>query len=134
MDEFVSEVSYFRCCRTFDGGLAPVELSRRNGRLAPRFNPSITGLPECVNDASESSEFRELLEEVCQNLNSIEQRTWLRLLDGRSILDIAVEDNVSRTAIYERIRGSSKGYGGMVAKNPYVAIWWRLRREEENGR
>jgi hypothetical protein len=39
----------------------------------------------------------------------------------------------SRTAIYERIRGNSKGHGGMIAKNLYVAIWWRTRQAREDG-
>jgi len=46
-------------------------------------------------------------------------------------LDIATAEGVSRNAVYERIRGSSKRHGGMAAKNPYVAIWWRLRQEKE---
>ncbi len=128
MDDFLSEVSYFRYCRKIDGTLEPVDVAKRNGRLVPRFHPSITE-PELQIDPEESPEYRELVEEVTQNLNSVERRTWLRLLDGVSILDIAAEDGVSRAAIYERIRGNSRGHAGMIAKNSYVAIWWRLKNK-----
>ena len=35
-------------------------------------------------------------------------------------------------AIYERIRGNSKGQGGMIRKNDYVHIWWRDQRNKNN--
>jgi hypothetical protein len=128
MEDFQSEVTYFRYCRKIDGSLEPVDVAKRNNRLVPRFHPSVIE-PELPADPEQSTEYRELVEEVSQNLNAIERRTWLRLLDGRSILDIAVEDGVSRAAIYERIRGNSRGHAGMIAKNGYVAIWWRLKNK-----
>ncbi|MGA2268777.1 MAG: hypothetical protein ABSH44_09940 [Bryobacteraceae bacterium] len=129
MDDFQSEVSYFRYCRKLDGTLEPVDVAKRNDRLVPRFHPSITEPPP-PSDPEDSDEYRELVEEVSQNLNPIERRTWLRLLDGRSVLDIAAEDGVSRAAIYERIRGSAKR-GGMIARNPYCLIWWNRRQGQE---
>ena len=51
-------------------------------------------------------------------------------LIGRRQVAAVPEEGVNRAAIYERIRGSSKGHGGMIAKNQYVAIWWRLRQEK----
>jgi DNA-directed RNA polymerase specialized sigma24 family protein len=122
------ETTYFRYCRKIDGSLEPVDVAKRNDRLVPRFHPSVLE-PDFQTEPDESPEYRELVEEVSQNLSPVERRTWLRLLDGMSILDIAAEDGVSRAAIYERIRGSSKGHGGMIAKNGYVAIWWRLRNK-----
>jgi len=130
MDDFQSEVSYFRYCRKIDGTLEPVDVAKRNDRLVPRFHPSVTE-PELQTDPEESSDYRELIEEVSQNLNALERRTWLRLLDGRSVLDIAAEDGVSRAAIYERIRGRSKSQGGMIGKNPYCLIWWCRRQQQE---
>ena len=128
MDDFESETTYFRYCRTVDGALVPVDVAKRNARLVPRFHPSITEPPP--NAPDESDEYRELVEEVSQNLTPVERRTWLRLLDGRSVLDIAAEDGVSRAAIYERIRGNPKR-GGMIARNPYCQIWWNRRQAPE---
>jgi len=123
-----SEVSFYRYCRGHDGKLVAVDVARQNGRVVPRFSPSITE-PALPHDEEESEEYRELVEEVCQNLNPTERRTWLQILDGRSLLDIAEEEGVSRAAIYERIRGNSKGQGGMIRKNDYCAIWWRLKNK-----
>jgi hypothetical protein len=63
------------------------------------------------------------------NLNSIEERTWRKLLNGQSISSIAQDEGVSRKAVYDRIQGNSKGHGGMIGKNFWVLLWWRLRRE-----
>lgn len=114
MDRYDSETSYFRYIRKHDGTQVPIDLARRNGRLVPRFDPSVTEPAPRTPDA-ESVEFKELVEEVSQNLTGTERRTWLRILDGRSILDIAEEDGVSRAAIYCRIRH-------MIENNPYCAI------------
>jgi hypothetical protein len=107
--------------RRIDGAIEPVSLIRRNRRPEIQFNPAIVEFP-LYTDAEESPEYNETLDEVCQHLNEIERRTWLRIIDNRSILDIAEEERVSRAAIYDRIRR-------MVEKNPYVAIWWRLRNK-----
>ena len=48
------------------------------------------------------SDLEELIFEICQNLTATERRTWLQLVDGVSILDVAAAEGVSRTAIYER--------------------------------
>jgi hypothetical protein len=125
-----NELLYFRYCRTLDGNLVPIDTAKQNGRLVPRFSP---GQFEPVADDGDD-ELDELIAEVCQDLTAIERRTWLQLIDGLTVLDIAAAEGVSRAAVYERIRGNSKGHGGMVAKNPYVAIWWRLRQEKEAGR
>ena len=122
MPDFSSadETSYFRRCRRLDGGIEEVDVARRNRRRVPRFHPSITEAPEA--QAEESAEYRELVDEVCENLNETERRTWLRIIDGRSILDVAEEEGVSRPAVYDRLRR-------MVKKNRYVAIWWRLKNK-----
>lgn len=114
MDQSDYETTYFRYVRKLDGSLEPVDLARRNGRLVPRFHPSVTE-PEGRSADAETSDFQELVEEVSQNLTETERRTWLRILDGRSILDIAEEDGVSRAAVYCRIHH-------MIAHNPYCAI------------
>jgi hypothetical protein len=123
------ETLHFRYCRDLDGRLVAIDVARQNGRLVPRFSPNQF---EPIQDDT-NSDLDELIFEICQNLTATERRTWLQLVDGVSILDVAAAEGVSRTAIYERIRGSSKGHGGMIAKNPYVAIWWRLRHGDEGG-
>jgi hypothetical protein len=116
------ETTYFRYVRTLDGRLESVDVGRRNGRLVPRIPREIT---EHGFNRAGNPDLRELLREVMYGLNRKERRTWLLLLLGNSILDIATRERVSRTAIYERIRGNSQGHGGMIRKNDYVAIWWR---------
>lgn len=130
-DDFQGETTYFRYCRAIDGSLVPVDVAKRNDRLIPRFHPSITEPPP-AGEPEESDDYRELVEEVSQNLTAVERQTWLRLLDGRSVFDIAAEDGVSRAAVYARIRGSVKG-GGMIARNPYCLIWWNRRQAVEGG-
>lgn len=120
VDDSTSEVNYFRYCRRLDGSLVPVDLARQGGRVVPRFDPSM--FEPQSDTGEESQEYRELVDEVTQNLNDTEHRTWLRILDGIPILEIAAEDGVSRAAIYDRIRR-------MVRKNDYVAIWWRLKNK-----
>ena len=131
MELEANETLLFHYCRTLDGKLLPVDVARRNGRLVPRFSPKDLE-PQCTSGEPDTQELDELIAEVTQGLTTTERRTWLKLVDGVSILDLAAEDGVSRAAIYERIRGNSKGHGGMVTKNPYVAIWWRLRQTGEN--
>jgi hypothetical protein len=121
MDASESEVHYFRYVRKVDGSLEPVDVARRNGRVVPRFHPSVLEPPE-TTDPEETPEYQELVSEISQNLNPTEKGTWLRLLDGASICDIASDARVSRAAIYDRIKR-------MVAKNDYVAIWWRLKNK-----
>ena len=125
MKETDADVLRYQTCRTFDGRSERVGIAKRNGHPMPLFDHSWThpAKPE------DSSDLAELIKELCYNLNVIERRTWLMLLDGRPVVEIAIEERVTRTAIYERIRGSSKGHGGMIAKNDYVALWWcqRLR-------
>jgi DNA-directed RNA polymerase specialized sigma24 family protein len=127
------DTARFRSARNLYGQAVNVETIRRNGRTAFHFAPEWATYTACSEAAFATGDLRELIEEVTQNLTSTERRTWLKLLEGRSILDIAVEEGVSRAAVYARIRGNSKRLGGMVAKNDYVAYWWKRRQEQESG-
>lgn len=119
----------FESCCSLDGHVHRVNLARRNKRPMAILGPEWI-LPNLEPSAeSHDSHLRELRDELCVNLNPVERRTWEQIIDGWSISDIARAERKSRTAVYERIRG--KGQGGMVAKNPYVALWWcqRLRKQ-----
>jgi hypothetical protein len=118
------ETTLFRYIRTLDGRLEPVDVARRNGKAVPQFPPST--IDPLANASADPSELDELVAEVTQNLTETERRTFLKILDSRSILDIAAEERVSRAAVYARIRS-------MVVKNDYVAIWWKRRQEQESG-
>ena len=68
------------------------------------------------------------------NLNQLESRTWRRILSGVSIAAIAADDGVSRQAVYARIQGDAKGRGGMISKNFWCLLWWRLRQRQTGTR
>jgi len=118
----LDETTYFRYVRTLDGRLEPIDVVLHNKRLVPRFSPTAAEPP-----SAEPSDFKRLVREVMYGLNRTERRTWLNLLLGLSIVEVACKEKVSRTAIYERLRGNSKGQGGMIRKNDYVRIWWERR-------
>src|SRR3989442_15433250 len=127
MNDELDEPTYFRYFRKHDGRLEAIDVARRNGRLVPRFSPQCT---EAEVPDSKDSSLKELVREVMYGLNRTERRTWRLLLLGNSILETAGHERVSRAAVYERIRGNSKGQGGMVKKNDYVPIWWGRRQKE----
>jgi len=132
MDREHDEILFFQQCRTLDGRIQRIEVGRRNGRATPLFTPDWALIDPVSASAEAERRARAIRKELSINLNRLERRTWNRLVNERSILEIAREEGVSRCAIYERIRGNSKGQGGMIAKNPYVALWWieRLRRQK----
>lgn len=113
----------FQAYRTFTGDVVTVGGVRRNGTLAlsclSHDPPPRTA--RCTAFAPLRAAFA--------HLTAIERRTWRRILEGRSISDIAREDSVSHAAIYARIRGRGHPTGGMVAKNPWVALWWARRSQ-----
>lgn len=119
-----NETTYFRYIRTLEGNLEPIDVVRQNGRCVPRFSPAtLSGSQD-----KPPSEFIPLYREIMYGLSRLERRTWLPLLFGRSVEEVAQSQGVSRAAIYARIRGNSKHQGGMIRKNDYVAIWWRTQR------
>lgn len=122
MKKKLDESTYFRYVRTLDGRLEPIDVVLHNKRLVPRFSPTAAEPP-----SAEPSDFKRLVREVMYGLNRTERRTWLNLLLGLSIVEVACKEKVSRAAIYERLRGNSKGQGGMIRKNDYVRIWWERR-------
>lgn len=106
---------------TLTGGTATAVVHRRNGRPAAWF-PEGWDTPTAAVDDHDA-----LMEVFMGNLTATERSTWSRILDGRSIPDIARDDGVSHAAIYARIRGRGQPWGGMVAKNEWVARWWARR-------
>jgi DNA-directed RNA polymerase specialized sigma24 family protein len=118
------ETTKFQRYRDITGQIEPVQMARRNGKPVPSFSPHLAE----PDPNPRSRELKELLRELMYGLNRKERRAWLLLLLGVPIIDIAQREGVSRSAIYERIRGNSKGQGGMIRKNDYVHIWWRDQR------
>ena len=114
-----------------NGTVRSVPIGKRSGYHVPMFAPGDFDPTGSRDDETHQLSFDELLEAVSGNLTPKERRTWHRILKGASICQVAREDGVSRAAVYERIRGNSKKGGGMVVKNPFVAIWW-IRRQEKN--
>lgn len=114
----------FQAYRTLDGSVRHTTRIRRNGYWTLQFDP------EPASDASADPDhpvFADVpTENLVRNLTATQRRTWLRILAGRSISDIAEEENRSREAIYERIRGKN-GDGGMAARNSWVCLWWAYR-------
>jgi hypothetical protein len=134
-EDFDFDVNYFHYARDHNGKLIPVSVVRRNKRAVPRFDPSITdpephseGDPAQPGGASQTS-FPWIDDpRYYVNLNEVESRTWRLILSATSISEIARIERVKRQAILCRIRGNSKGQGGMIAKNFWVILWWRMRR------
>jgi hypothetical protein len=121
------DILHFHCCRDFDGSIRPVDLYRRNGRLAVCVH-RVTSDAGPVDAEDPFIRHRTVL---AAGLTAIEERTWHRLVSGWSIDVIAAAEGVSRAAIYARIRGSH-GTGGMVHKNAWVAHWWQRRQRERS--
>jgi hypothetical protein len=113
----------FRRCRDLHGNILNVTVGKRNGKPAVFIRPSL-------EDPDPAPEPRGLIdqERLFVNLNPVERETWRKLLAAQSVASIAQEEGVSRNAIYARIKGNTQGQGGMIAKNYWVLLWWRLRR------
>jgi hypothetical protein len=126
------ETNYFRYVRGLNGELISIGVARHNGRLVPQFHPSITdretnsGSTESPNTQRDRAWTDE--DKYYINLNATERQTWRKILSAQSIASIAKDEGVSRAAIYSRIQGNSKGQGGMIGKNFWVLLWWRLRQ------
>ena len=123
MAEFESEAGYLQRYRRLDGSIERVSVGRRNGRLLALLPPSCTEPPDKEKPMAIFEQSR-----LYVNLNPLERDTWQKILKGQSIRDIAREEGVTRSAIYSRIAGNSKGQGGMVSKNFWVLLWWLLRQ------
>ena len=114
----------FQTCATIDGRPERIGVGRRNGHLTVLLSrdwaeggPRRTQSRLWVDDPK-----------YYVNLNTVEGRTWRRILSGSSINAIAADEGVSRAAIYARIQGNRQGHGGMIAKNYWCLLWWRLRQ------
>ncbi|HEV8059285.1 MAG TPA: hypothetical protein VGP68_05410 [Gemmataceae bacterium] len=118
------EILKFQACRDLRGSIQGVSVGRRNGRPAAFFSPTFG---EPAPPAPPDPE-REQQERLFVNLTPIECETWRKLLRAQSVASIAKEEGVSRAAIYARIQGNGRGQGGMIAKNPWILLWWRLRQ------
>ena len=119
------ETRLFRRFLSPAGDVERLDEIRRNGNGVPRPTPLCHSEMQHTNIVVLLQTYRTLM----YNLNSIERRIWVPLLLGRSIDEVAKAFGVSRPALYSRIRGDGKGYGGMISKNENVEIWWRRRKD-----
>jgi hypothetical protein len=126
MDNDVGDILYFEACSGLDGTQQPVQIGRRNGRRSPLFHPDWTSA--VFPPKSSAKRDRKLPDAIFINLTALERQTWLQIVRGSTIAEIARAEGVSRTAIYTRIRGKD-GHGGMAARNAYVGVWWELRQQ-----
>lgn len=119
----------FQSCNALDGHSERVSLCRRNG------HPTILLPPNWADDGPEKDASGLWIEDprYYVNLNEVERRTWRQILSAVSINTIARYEGVSRAAIYARIQGNSRGQGGMIGKNVWVLLWWRLRQRMTGG-
>lgn len=117
----------FRRFRRLDGSVEPVSICKRGGRPFLAVTPSAISPPGGEGGAPPP---RWDQKRYFVNLNIIQRRTWELILRGHSLSAIARMEGVSYQAILERIRGNSKGQGGMVAKNFYVLVWWIAREAQ----
>jgi len=124
MDSDLLETLFFQRCSDLDGRQHLVQVGRRNGRPTPLMAPSWTDPAD--QDQPDDTTNNELREELCYSLSRKQRQTWLKLIHGQSILAIAIEEHVTRQAIYSRIRGTRRTKG-MIDRNYYVARWWKLR-------
>jgi hypothetical protein len=125
MQNDLAETLRFRQCRDLGGCALPLNVGRRNGKPSAFFPPHLTVPTETEPAPTERREQARLF----INLNPVERQTWRKLLAAQPIASIAKEEGVSRAAIYARIAGNRKGQGGMIAKNFWVLLWWRLRQQ-----
>lgn len=118
------EALQFRTACALDGSPVEIYAYRRNGIVVPHI-PGFLARGE--RDDVDEQELLELRNELCYGLNEVERRTWLKVMLGWKIPQIAADEGVSHVAIYSRLRGRD-GSGGMVKKNRFVWFWWQLRQ------
>jgi hypothetical protein len=117
-----ADVLKFQLYAAADGRSRVANVYRHNGRLA-------VGAYEfdLIDLHDDADTYDQCLRILSANLTATQARRWHKLLDGRSIDEIAAEEGVSRTALYVCIRGKD-GRGGMVRKNRWVKTWWDNRQ------
>jgi serine/threonine protein kinase len=104
---------------SIQGTLESRDLLRQDRPLVQRIHARLQ-----QKGGEDAFEYYELVEQISQKLTELERRTWLELLSGKSIIEIAQEEHVARGRIYDRVRR-------MVRKNQYVATWWDLKRRND---
>ena len=105
-------------------------MGRRNGRSVALFTPDWSERGPWQMRQSRQKNYLDD-PKYFVNLSAIERATWRQILSAQSIASIAKEEGVSRSAIYSRIEGNRLGQGGMIGKNFWALLWWRLRHRIE---
>lgn len=129
MKEPTQDITQFRAWRDLEGNIHLHGCYKRNGEIVANFTPHWLNPPSLFTPARRKRSARKSIPDLFANLTEIEKRTWKKLLAAQSPEKIAGEEGVTRSAVYERIRGNGNGQGGMIKKNRWVAKWWRLRKQ-----
>ena len=112
------ETTYYRYCRGQDGKLHPVDIAKRNGRPVPLFPRSAFEPEQAIERDDLRPEYLETVDVVTYDLTELQRKTFLKLtIDGLSIMDVAKGEQVTRAAIYARIKA-------MIRRNVFVRAWW----------
>jgi hypothetical protein len=125
MDTDLVQTLFFQRCADLKGAGQQLHMGRRNGRPSVFLGRCFDHPPDEEVSVTALSE----REHLFVSLNPVERSTWEKLLAAQSISSIAAEEGVSRAAIYARIQGNRFGQGGMIGKNFWVLLWWRLRQQ-----
>src|SRR3954467_6450380 len=107
-----------------DGRLQIGNHARQAGRPTLRCMPPLPVHEEPATPTTSS----QTLPGKTLNLTPRQARTWLAILSGKNLSEIAREEGVSRAAIYCRIRGTN-GRGGLIERNLWALIWWLHLRD-----
>jgi hypothetical protein len=111
-----AEAGTFRRYARHDGTTQDAAHVRRNGKFIVAPASERGDKSERLNPG----ELVGLLRDVYGNLTKIQRRTWHKVLHLKSIRDIAIEESVSRTAIYKRLES-------MQRRNRFCKRWLRRR-------
>jgi DNA-directed RNA polymerase specialized sigma24 family protein len=111
--EHAEALVYQSCCDLY-GKKVAIDIVLRGKQPTPRFSGLISN-PRPYSDAEDPA-YAKRKARVLQNLNPLEQRTFLLIHeDGCTIAEVARRENVKRQAIYSRIQR-------MIRKSKYCRV------------
>jgi RNA polymerase sigma factor (sigma-70 family) len=120
------DACYFPYVSRLDGTLVSIGTVRRNGKLVPRFDPSVYEPAESEEDEEEavkSPSYLRFEDAALDDLDELNRRiARLAMVLGRTNGEIGQMIGVSRSAISQRLKR-------MARKNQAVRMWWRRQNK-----